>query len=1022
MKRIQRISVRFRSFLALLLLTAAVLHGADAAADVVAYSNYQGTAFDTTFHEYIFDTVDGTSWSAYQFTADATGVLSSVTVSLMSIFGYDPSATISLHFDSLDELGAVMKSWNELTIPADAIKNLKLTNADTNIVIEAGQKYWISIQPFMTNSNVNWYWSYDNTHTIFAYDSPSNPLTYYWAHRPATMLVSIYDPPVPPPAPTIGTVTAGSGSGTVDFTAPDNTTAAEIDIYRVTCTSNDGGTSGTQTGATAPLVVDSLTGGATYTCTAAAHNTFGWSPESSASSSFVPDPPAVPDPPQIGLASGVNGFAVVTFTPPVKNGGVTVDSYLVTCTSTDGGSPGTLQGNTWPFVVTGLSIDKTYTCTVAAHNSLGWSSASAASNGFIPSASAAAIFAQQGPKLTGLVGSAQLGTAVAISADGNTAILGGPYYGSRSGTAIVYTRSGGVWTYQYALTTSDHIGAPCLGTSVGLSADGATAIVGGYCDNDYLGAAWIFTRSGSVWTQQDKLVGIGWQLGGRAIQQGSSVALSADGRTALVGGWGDNNAIGATWVFTRGVSAWSQQGDKLVGVGYVSAANQGTSVALSSDGNTALIGGNTDNAGVGAAWVFIRSGSSWTQQGSKLVGTGANGKAFQGASVALSWDGNTAIMGGGLDNGYTGAAWVFTRSSGIWTQQGTKLVGSGSLGKAAQVAVAISANGNTAVVGGPFDDGNAGAVWVFRRCGGVWSQLGNKLVGTDAVLKAYQGSAVALSGDGNTAIAGGYNDSPSGAGWAFVQVGGIRSVIYNANTSTGGSVPVDVNTYPACSSAYVLNNSGGLEKDGYVFAGWDTSPDGSGTRYAAGAVAEIGATDVTLYAQWAYPLSVFIKGSGSGRVGSAPAGIDCYTGSGTGCSSAHVGHLVLLTAYPDWDSTFIAWGGNCGGSDPCSVDMSTERLVYASFAPNLQSKLMPSEALFSRLQDSYYAAAVTNDTTIMAQVYTFVENLVLDRPLAVAFQGGVDSTYNAAPVGVSTLLGSLTISAGSLEVSNLTIR
>jgi hypothetical protein len=80
--------------------------------------------------------------------------------------------------------------------------------------------------------------------------------------------------------------------------------------------------------------------------------------------------------------------------------------------------------------------------------------------------------------------------------------------------------------------------------------------------------------------------------------------------------------------------------------------------------------------GIGATWVYTRSNGVWTQQGSKLVGSGASGPSNQGWSVALSGDGNTAIVGGVTDNADVGAAWVFTRSGGIWTQQGSKLVGS----------------------------------------------------------------------------------------------------------------------------------------------------------------------------------------------------------------------------------------------------------------------------------------------------------------------------------------------------------
>src|SRR5208283_6069052 len=141
-----------------------------------------------------------------------------------------------------------------------------------------------------------------------------------------------------------------------------------------------------------------------------------------------------------------------------------------------------------------------------------------------------------------------------------------------------------------------------------------------------------------------------------------------------------------------------QQGNKLVGTGVAGVASQGRSVALSGDGNTAIVGGAEDSSIVGAVWVFTRLNGVWSQQGSKLVGTDAVGKALQGYSVALSYDGNTAIEGGYNDSGQVGAAWVFTRSNGIWTQQGNKLVGTGVVGGSAfqGFSVALSGDGNTA--------------------------------------------------------------------------------------------------------------------------------------------------------------------------------------------------------------------------------------------------------------------------------------------------------------------------------------
>ena len=123
-----------------------------------------------------------------------------------------------------------------------------------------------------------------------------------------------------------------------------------------------------------------------------------------------------------------------------------------------------------------------------------------------------------------------------------------------------------------------------------------------------------------------------------------------------------------------------QQGSKLTASGETGDGAFGASVALSADGTTALIGGPFDNGYVGAAWVFTRSGSTWTQQGSKLTGGDETGAGEFGFSVALSADGNTALIGGAEDNSGVGAAWVFTRSGSAWTQQGAKLTASDETG------------------------------------------------------------------------------------------------------------------------------------------------------------------------------------------------------------------------------------------------------------------------------------------------------------------------------------------------------
>jgi hypothetical protein len=452
---------------------------------------------------------------------------------------------------------------------------------------------------------------------------------------------------------------------------------------------------------------------------------------------------------------------------------------------------------------------------------------------------------QQGPKLVGSGASTYgyLGASVAVSADGNTAIVGAPTENNSSGGAWVFTRVNGVWSQQANFVGSDGVGtAQEQGYSVALSADGNTALVGGYGDNNDAGAGWVFTRSAGIWSQQAKIVGSG--AAGTA-GQGQSVALSADGNTAMLGGPGDNSSAGAAWVFTRSGNVWTQQGSKLVGTGAVGAASQGFSVALSSDGLEAIVGGPQDNNGAGAVWVFNSAGS-WYQVG-KLVGANGSSKAGQGQSVALSADGNTALLGGSFDSSGVGAAWVFVfEFPKGWQQSGGKLVGWGAAGYANQGSrVALSSDGNMALVGGLADNSGVGAAWVYTRPGGVWTQQGGKLVGTGFVtggIAIQQGSAVALSGNGSTAIVAGPGDNNgTGAVWVFASPSRIGT--YNA-----GQWYLDVNASgswegdpPDVSGAfgtglpgaiYVTGdwNGDGIQKMGVFYQGfWYLDFKGDGT-------------------------------------------------------------------------------------------------------------------------------------------------------------------------------------------------
>ena len=515
---------------------------------------------------------------------------------------------------------------------------------------------------------------------------------------------------------------------------------------------------------------------------------------------------------------------------------------------------------------------------------------------------------QQGSKLTGAGASARSqggqGSSVALSSDGNTALIGGPE--DDGGAAWVFTREAGVWKQQGSkLTGGEEIGEhPKFATSVALSSDGNTALIGGPQDariveregevtekstvvkglsstagifvnagvsgtkiesgtfvnkviNEHevelskavegggsatvkekltfvsadVGSAWVFTREAGVWKQQgSKLTGAGPS---GPPKLGSSVALSSDGNTALIGGPGDNGNKGAAWVFTRSGSTWSQQGEKFTGSGASGFFPEfGLSVALSSDGNTALIGAPLDGSGAGAAWAFTRASEKWTQQGSKFTGSEAKGFPQFGTSLALSADGNTALIGGPGDNSEVGAAWVFTRSGSTWTQQGPKLTGTGESGKAVfGSSVALSSEGNTALIGGPVDNSQAGATWVFARSVSTWTQQGEKLTGSGgAGATGRFGASVALSSEANTGLIGGPNDANlTGAAWVFYQnfptvVTEAASGVLGSSATLNAKVNPDGSEVSECKFEYGTTEAYGSTRPCSALPGSGTSP------------------------------------------------------------------------------------------------------------------------------------------------------------------------------------------------------
>lgn len=350
-----------------------------------------------------------------------------------------------------------------------------------------------------------------------------------------------------------------------------------------------------------------------------------------------------------------------------------------------------------------------------------------------------------------------LGYSVAISDDGLTILVGAPQsyafpdpaheehpaFLVYPGTALVYVydADGGLYVLEQEIQGTLSPGEyPNLhsryGESVALSADGNTAVIGGPWDGSYQGAAWVWTRSGGGWTEQAKLIGSSSTQGGTfggGTHSGHNVAISGDGLTLLSAGTGSMGDPQASFLYTFELGSWSEQ----------TIFDQGYGVALDDDGDTALVG-DALAGGVGSVTVYKLVLGSWLAQ-DVLNPDDADPELFFGSffgfSVAINDDGDVAVVGAPSDGPSAfGGFWVFADDGG-WVQQGEKFLPfdadvESNDGNEAVVqvgySVAITGDESYLVIGGPWDDNLApypsqagvGATWVYRvlRAGEVAGQ------------------------------------------------------------------------------------------------------------------------------------------------------------------------------------------------------------------------------------------------------------------------------------------------------------
>jgi len=386
--------------------------------------------------------------------------------------------------------------------------------------------------------------------------------------------------------------------------------------------------------------------------------------------------------------------------------------------------------------------------------------------------------------------------------DGDTAIIASMLdddNGLDSGSAYVFTRTGATWTQQQKLNASDGTAADEFGWWVDLDGDTAviTALMNDNENGVEAGAAYVFTRSGTTWTQQAKLIASDGQekdhFGYCADLLGDTVFIGAN--------WDDDNGdgSGSMYVFTRSGTTWTQQ-QKLLASDGQAGDRFGGMIALSED--TALIGAYWDDDkgnDSGSMYVFTRNGTTWTQQAKILASDGAAGDAL---ATSISLDGDTAIVNSPYDddNGVdSGSAYVFTRTGTTWTEQQKLLASDGSANDAFGSVVAL--DGDTALIGAMLDDDmglSSGSAYVFTRTGTTWTQQ-QKLLASDGAQNDQFGIVVL---DGDTALISSWYDDDmgpnSGSVYVFTKTGltfsiagglGVSLKITNTGTTNAYDVP-----------------------------------------------------------------------------------------------------------------------------------------------------------------------------------------------------------------------------------------
>ena len=728
----------------------------------------------------------------------------------------NPSDTV-LH--TLTNPANVGMGLQEFTAPADA-----RLDANTSYFVHmtfAGDgtpPQWNTTNSDDEDAGANAEWSIDDERLL-----RTTGLTGAWSTSTDAIQVKVNGQNHAPAAPAALSATPGDGQVTLSWTDPDNDTITKYQY------STDGGTNfadisgsnATTTTYTVTVLSDdtntALTNGTTYTLAVRAVNSGGDGAASTVTAVMVPAAPT-----GLSAAPG-NAQAALSWHDP---GNDTIEKYQV-----------------WR-----LALGKLASSDGEADDWFGYS----------------------------------------VAVDSDTAVVGAwqdNYNATSTGSAFVFTKDSesDAWSQQAKLTASGGAAGDYFGFSVAV--DGDVAVVGAFGHTSFTGAAYVFTRNSSgVWSQAAKLTA---SDGAAGDSFGWSVALDSD--TVVVGASANlagSTATGAAYVFTEpstdngwsdwdGLSAGEKAGLTATLTAADAAAGDAFGISVATDGDTAVVGAYqhdvNSNSDAGAAYVFTES-SGWSQQAKLTPDDGASGDWF-GRSVAV--DGDTLVVGASqhdpidpnsdlnspsyLSN--AGAAYVFTETSDLWSQQAKLTATDGAARDNFGTAVAV--DGDTAVVGASGDDNtdtgiNTGSAYIFIKPTTGWATSNEtvKATASDGAALDYFGTSVAV--DGDTAAVGAFAFDDIGGGLGSVYMLGIedwKDISGSEATTTSHSATSLTNRVQYTFRVRAVNESGpgpasdsfsatplapkpakptGLSAkagDGELMLSWDNPGDSTITRY-----------------------------------------------------------------------------------------------------------------------------------------------------------------------------------------------